>query len=324
MTGAAPHGAPRVAASLYARYFAPADMNAAGMSSHWRAFAPRSSVRVDASGVPVDAVGAGFGDMNVRRRGNAVFTPLAAVLHTAAHPVKRRVPAAIAATWRASFRAGLVFNQDALRQAFTLALIAGHLQHERIQRIVMIGDGYGLLGAALARWRPAAQLVFVDLGRSLLFQALTCGRVFPDAEHVLLGGDGAPQAGSSRFVYCPADRLEHWPPGPIDLAVNVASMQEMTGDAVAAYFALLRRAPTSWFYCCNRAIKRMPEGEVSAFTAYPWTQGDAHVVDGACPWHQWYVRPRRAGTFGVSIRTPYDGTHLHRLTRLAPAASGAA
>lgn len=309
-----------VTAALYSDYFAAADMNVAGMSSHWQAYATRSRVRVNDNGVPVDAFGVGFGDMNARRPGNAVLTPAAALLHALNHPAKRRIPGALAATRRASSRAGLVFNQDALRQALTFALLAEHLDNQPLRRIVMIGDGYGLLGAVLAEWRAAAQLVFVDLGRSLLFQALTCSRLFPSATQALVGDAGERAIADSRLVFCPADRLQQLPPGPVDLAVNIASMQEMSPDVVAGYFTLLRNAPAAWFYCCNRDRKVMPGGEVSEFANYPWSAADVHVVDGACPWHQWYLAPHRtSGVFPVGLRAPYDGPHLHRLTRLTPA-----
>lgn len=288
------------------------------MSSHWRAYAPKSTVTVGEDGVPRDAVGVGFGDMNVRRPANALFTSVAAVLHGMSHPARRRVLPAIAATRQASARAGLVFNQDALRQALTFALLREHLEREQVRRIMMIGDGYGLLGAVLAAWRPSAQVIFVDLGRSLLFQVMTCGRVFPSATHALVGTNDDDAVVRSRFVYCPADKVAGLKLEPVDLAINIASMQEMTAETIDGYFTLLRKAPTRWFYCCNRDRKVMPGGEVAEFARYPWHEDDVHVVDGPCPWHQWFVAPRRAaGAVPVSLRTPYDGPHFHRLTRLA-------
>jgi hypothetical protein len=308
-----------VSTALYDEYFGRAEMNVAGMSSHWRSFAPRSSVRTDASGVPVDAVGVGFGGMNSRQAGDAVFTALAAVLHGARHPARRRLLSALALTRSTTTRAGLVFNQDALRQAFTLALLAARLHDQPIRRVLLIGDGYGVLGAALAQTYPDAQIVFVDLGRSLLFQAMTVGRVLPQAAVALVGVDDPVTVESSRFVFCPSDRIAEWEIRPVDLAVNIASMQEMSADVVAGYFQLLRRSATRWFYCCNRERKVMPEGEVSAFAEYPWAAGDRHVIDGACPWHQWFVAPHRGkGLLPVSLIARYDGPHLHRLTRLAP------
>lgn len=306
--------------SLHADYFAAGEMNVEGMSSHWKAYAPKSSVRVDPTGNPVDVLGVGFGDMNTRRPGHAIFTSIAAALHAARHPNKAEVPAALAATRQVSRGAQLVFNQDALRQAFTFALLRRHLGSEPLDRIMMIGDGYGLLGAVLAAWRPHAQIVFVDLGRSLLFQSLTCTRVFSGATHALVGRDDDATIERSRFVYWPADRLHGWRSKPIDLAVNIASMQEMSADVLAGYFSLLREAPTRWFYNCNRDRKVMPDGEIAEFLGYPWAAGDQHVVDGLCPWHQWYIAPRRTrGLLPLSLRVPYDGPHLHRLTKLAPA-----
>jgi hypothetical protein len=319
------HPSKRLTADLYSDYFAGPVMKVDGMSSHWRAYAPQSSVRVDADGVPIDAVGVGFGDMNARRRGNTLFTALAALLHATRHPEKSQLAPALAVMWSLTRRARLVFNQDVLRQAFTLSLLAARFKGEPPGRILLIGDGYGLLGAALAERYPGAQICFLDLGRSLLFQALTCERAFPSGgfppgSQALVGRDRGEDIARARFVYWPADRLDAWRAGPVDLAVNVASMQEMSADVVSRYFDLLRHAPTTWFYCCNRERKELPGGEVSEFMKYPWSRDDEHLLDGLCPWHQWYVAPRRrSGLVPVSLRVPYDGPHLHRLTKLAPA-----
>jgi hypothetical protein len=319
------HPSKRLTAALYSDYFAGPVMNVDGMSSHWRAYAPRSFVGVDADGVPIDAVGVGFGDMNACRRGNALFTTVAALLHATAHPEKRQLVSALAVMWSLTRRARLVFNQDVLRQAFTLSLLAARFNGRHLARILLIGDGYGLLGAALAKRYPAAQICFLGLGRLLLFQALTCERAFPEDDspppsQALVGRDRAEDIARARFVYGPADRLYAWHVGPVDLAVNVASMQQVSADVVSRYFDLLRRAPTTWFYCCNRERKELPGGEVSDFMKYPWSGDDEHLLDGLCPWHQWYVAPRRrSGLVPVSLRVPYDGPHLHRLTKLAPA-----
>jgi hypothetical protein len=298
-----------IAAALYAAYFQTPVMNVHGMSSHWRAYARQSEVRVDTAGVPVAALGVGFGDMNTRRLGNTVLTPLAALLQGVSHPARGFVLPALRLTRQTTRKARLVFNQDAVRQAMTVAFLESHLRGETLRRILLIGDGYGVLGAALAHRYPSAQVVFIDLGRSLLFQALTCGRAVPEAAHTLLDPGG-------RFVYVPADRIDEWSRCPVDLAINIASMQEMTADVIASYFDLLRRAPAKWFYCCNRERKLMPGGEVAEFRRYPWAAGDVHVVDELCPWHQWYLAPR------PPFRMAYDGAHLHRLTRLAPLDAG--
>ena len=109
----------------------------------------------------------------------------------------------------------------------------------------------------------------------------------------------------------------------IDIAVNVASMQEMDSSTVASYFAFLRDRlrPANIFYCCNREWKRLPDGQVSALADYPWVAEDRVLVDEPCPWHQYFLSVRQSPTghaprlLGIPIPgvSHYDGTHRHRL-----------
>jgi hypothetical protein len=185
----------------------------------------------------------------------------------------------------------------------------------------MIGDGYGLLAALVkSRW-PDAQLVMIDLGQSLLFQAVYCQKAHPQATHATAGSTDAANAD---FVYCASDRRRAIEAMTFDVAVNVASMQEMDPATVSGYFDFLRghMMPANLFYCCNRESKSLPDGQVSAFAAYPWRPTDQVHLDGPCPWHQYYLTPRWTGRSPRILGLPllgvsgYDGIHLHRLVTL--------
>ena len=59
------------------------------------------------------------------------------------------------------------------------------------------------------------------------------------------------------------------------LAINIASMQEMHPDVVSSHFSDLG-SPGSlglrerkWFYCCNRETKILPDGIIVNFKEYP-------------------------------------------------------
>jgi hypothetical protein len=97
---------------------------------------------------------------------------------------------------------------------------------------------------------------------------------------------------------------------PIDMVINIASMQEMDPPIVSSYFDNIRalsRVRKLLFYCCNRQEKKLPDGTISRFADYPWGDDDQIIVDSLCPWHQNYY----------SIIPPfyraYDGPHSHRL-----------
>lgn len=297
--------------ALVARYYrdGEADPNA---SSHWRQYSAEFDVQADAAGNILSASGAGFGQAHwagARHR-------LADGVSVASHLAWLQPRVRILRFWRqtrAICRAmGIDPTFDAFRQACTCELLDRFLDERGPQhgRVLVIGDGFGILSALVKAVWPDARLTLIDLGRTLVFQALGCQRAYPQLRHVLAND---PDAMSADFVYCPADDLALLESSTFDVAVNVASMQEMTPEAVARYFSFLRRrlASDNLFYCCNREHKVLPDGEESAFHKYPWSQADRVLVDGRCPWHQYYL----------VLRPPfvrrYDGTILHRLAVLS-------
>jgi hypothetical protein len=162
----------------------------------------------------------------------------------------------------------------------------------------------------------------LDLGQSLFFQAFHCQKAHPASVHAL---SGTAEAVGADFVYCSSDTIDSIALLEFDVAVNVASMQEMTPATVAAYFLMLRRQlrPANLFYCCNREFKRLPDGQTSVFSEYPWADDDQVLIDEPCPWHQYHFTPRWTGRSpriaGVPIPgvSYYDGVHRHRLAVLS-------
>ena len=108
----------------------------------------------------------------------------------------------------------------------------------------------------------------------------------------------------------------------VDLAVNVASMQEMKPETVKEYFRLLRAHGTRWFYCCNRVEKVMPGGEMARFADYPWKQEDEIILEGNPAWYGWFfggggLPVISLGAFQLPLLRRYDGVHAHRFIRMA-------
>ena len=187
---------------------------------------------------------------------------------------------------------------------------------------MMIGDGYGFLSALIKAIFPKASIVLVDLGKTLLFQSYYCQKVYPGCTHLL------PHMVFEKervdFVYCPTERLNELERYRFDLAVNIASMQEMNLLTIQRYFDFLRRTlqKKNLFYCCNRESKTLPGGELVVFNKYPWHENDEYLVDEYCPWHDYFFSPARTrlGLRIKGVRVPfvnyYDGKHIHRMARL--------
>lgn len=215
------------------------------------------------------------------------------------------------------------YDLDVLRQALTLALLAEKLPagFER-EPLMLIGDGFGMMSALLlSRW-PVAKVFVVNLTKTLLVDMIYLRRALPGVGTVLAESADDARAAladpDARIIAVRAEDSGILRGLPVGLAINIASMQEMDPPTVAAYFDLLRAAPNreTWFYCCNRTEKTLPDGTLVAFGRYPWNPGDRVVVDGLCPWHQRWYRP------WPPFYRAYDGPIRHRLAALVKADRG--
>jgi hypothetical protein len=290
------------------------------VSSHWRHHGALTTVSRSAGGTALRA--SGF--QTVHRLGpvGRVLAPIERLSYAA---VTRRFRA-FDEVWREAARLARAVGGDpdyyVFKSACALALLLDHFrEHALVPRtVVLIGDGEGFLGALLRRVIRGTTIWSVDLPKQLVFQARMHAAADPSA--ALSVGPGG-EASVRFLVPDDVDGIA----GSVDLAVAVASMQEMSARSVAAYFRALRARSTeaSRFYCVARLEKVMPGGEVSRFGDYPWSEHDEVFVDGRCPFYTHYLS-RRTGPAGprvLGVRVPFvnhfDGVHLHRLARLARA-----
>jgi putative sugar O-methyltransferase len=312
----------KMVADLYRLYYAEGLSDGDSVSSHWRDFGAKSEVGTDADGFPASFRGYGFGDVQGRWP-LVVLGAVAAAGWALTGPDRAAFRDLLGPTRRLVKIMGLRFTQDAVRSLNAAVFLQRHLGTNPVKRVLAIGDGYGILSSFIKLIYPEAQVVLVDLGRTLIFQAIHVQRAYPEARHVLFNPDDPTASADAEpdFLYCTASDYEHLS-GTFDLATNLASMQEMSTDVVAHYFAFIRRR-VKLFYCCNREHKVLTGGEVSEFAKYPWSATDVHLVDELCPWHQWYLGipwsgkgPRWHGV-PIPLANYYDGPCRHRLTRTA-------
>lgn len=300
-----------IAQALVERYYGDSSPDPQA-SSHWRRYSNECSVETDAMGNVVKLSGVGFG---IAERGGfheSLFNSACVASHLVWLRPSRRIRASWRATQAVCRAMGIDVTFDAFRQACTFELL-DRFRPERTQdrvRALVIGDGHGTLSALIKSQWPRAQVTLVDLGRTLVFQVVRCQRAYPTLRHELAT---APEMAGADFVYCPADELQALEASGFDIAVNVASMQEMTPGVVDNYFSFLRRrlVKNNLFYCCNREHKVLPDGEVSAFRTYPWQTDDRLLIDERCPWHQYFL------SHALPFVHRYDGIHLHRLAVMA-------
>lgn len=295
-TATAEHLLRRLHASYYER-----DEPSPSMSSHWKPHCDEFSVDLQRMAVRGD----GFGLPERTRPPRIVLEWICIGSYFLWLPRRRQILSLLGRGVRLTRRMELPFLWGAFRQLCALDLITGYIQSQP-STFLVIGDGYGFLSGMLKELYPKSRVVLIDLGKTLLFQVFYLTRAFPTATHFLAGdGDGD-------FVYCPADEIDRLP-FRYDVAINTHSMQEMTMATVARYFAFLRKNcnQDNLFYCCNRESKTLPDGEVTEFEKYPWSDKDLHLVDGRPAFYRYFV----TGTFPYF--TSFLGKSRHRLTRLA-------
>jgi hypothetical protein len=178
--------------------------------------------------------------------------------------------------------------------------------------VCVIGDGMtNFLAPAHRAFRAETKFLSVNLPEAHVVDLPLAVSLFPEAEIRLLRNERDVESflhvpSTARLGLVCATEARMLRASRIDLFVNVASMQEMTHDAVEEYFALMRRSG-AWFYCCNRIEKSIKDGELSRFFEYPWGECEI-VVDEPCPWAHRYLQRK-------PLRVVRGQPTWHRLAR---------
>ncbi|MGO9471596.1 MAG: putative sugar O-methyltransferase [Isosphaeraceae bacterium] len=122
-------------------------------------------------------------------------------------------------------------------------------------RVIEIGGGYGGLALHLARVLGTCRYLLVDLPETLVFSASYLA-LQASAKRLYLYDPadrlGAEKLAAFDFVLLPDYRLDALTGFEFDLAINIASMQEMRVDQVERYLDFIRMTCRGVFYSCNR------------------------------------------------------------------------
>lgn len=291
----------------------------AGSSSHWREM--HRALRFEDGRI---AFAVGFGGFRVRPSG------LRWMLERLLQRPYRRMAAAFPEFERLDCladsiteRQGRAYDLDVLRQSITLAMLYQEAPgaFSSSLPILVIGDGFGSMTSLIVGARPGACVILINLTQTLLADLISIRKALPNVGVALVEDAESLQAAladDAQVIALRADSHALIADVQLALAINIASMQEMRQDTVAAYFGVMRRGAANGvlFYTCNRVEKTLPDGEVSRFLDYPWSADDRIYFHGSCPWHEKFYTTRPP-----SYR-PYDGDHYHRLALLAPIGEG--
>lgn len=221
---------------------------------------------------------------------------------------------------------GRAYDLDVLRQVLTISFLHTHTPNQFNENVTccVIGDGFASMATLLLASKMAGRVVLVNLTKTLLVD-LWYLKLWMGSEKFETSVDlVVDEAGIARALEKPSSEVRErmqviaveasnhqlMQSIPINVVINIASMQEMNTPVVSAYFEDMRAIALKrelLFYCCNREEKKLPDHNVTRFADYPWCVDDQILVDGLCPWHQhWY-------SFLPPFYRPYDGPHMHRL-----------
>ncbi len=256
--------------------------------------------------------GTGFGNFVPARSWRAVRHLLPNVLartllkkHGAAREV---VEAGLSVTGKM----GRALDFDCVKNMLSLDLVRSRGALQGAKNVAVIGDGFGFMAGLVKTILPNGRVISINLGKMSFFDVYHLSRAFPQ-EGCLLAKDATAAAASAGFVFLEAESAELLATFPVDLFINIASMQEMDMPVVEGYFAAMRASPGArYFYCCNRMEKILPDGSPIRFDAYPWAAADKVLVDGLCPWYEKF--PTSTPPFWRRFDAPLH----HRLAKLAP------
>lgn len=207
---------------------------------------------------------------------------------------------------------GRALDFDSVKQILIASLLCECDIFQQCRVIAVIGDGYGFMTSLVKMICPSATVISVNLGKILMFDIFYAKKVLPDENTILLNEKmNADVLRKNSVVFLEAEKFDLLFGLPIDLFINIASMQEMDMNTIKAYFDMMRSgAGKGYFYCCNRVEKQLPDGTTIRFLNYPWHSKDEMIVDELCPWYQKY--PISHPPFWKLL----DGPTYHRLLKL--------
>ncbi len=292
---------------LYSDYYGTAGESIKGgvISSHWEKYATLTNVFINKGIYSLSGVGFGNFVSSNSLRALKHFLPnrRAQSLLNKFH-VDGKIQSA---GFNVAKKSKREVDFDCVKQMLSVDLMNKHEVLNKAKTIVVIGDGYGYMTALLRTIVPEAKIICINLGRVLFFDVYYVGKNFPNEKYALNSIGHKDQ----RLVFWEAENYQSLGALPIDLFINIASMQEMNMDVIRNYFKIMRAsAGDGYFYCCNRVEKALPDGAIIRFDAYPWEKKDKVMLDELCPWYQKF--PILYPPFWKN----FDGPLQHRLVKL--------
>ena len=303
---------------LVSKYFTKNNTFSEETSSHWKKYGEKQSIKLvyanqsqkwrfkkeggDNSLTELEIKGEGFGDFKKLNLINLICS-ISIFIYCATRLWPKLKGNTLLKTLIYTLKSKQIFGYDVTRMALTIDFLERNISNLESKRFCLIGDGYGRFGSILKSIYPNCSVIYINLGRTLVFDYYYTSKVFPSSNHQL---NITQDKLSDDFTYIEAERYREFKL-EAEIFINIASMQEMDMKTINEYFSLIKsQSHPVYFYCANRISKELPDGSIINFNEYPWS-GMKVLIDELCPWHQKFP----------SIKPPFvrkfDGPVQHRL-----------
>jgi len=161
----------------------------------------------------------------------------------------------------------VLVNQDLVRYMEVFEKLSeNEVLHKKYNMILEIGGGFGGLAAQFINNYPETKYLIVDLPYTLYFSAAYLSQVFPKSRiYIHSGGEELPLAEYDIFLLPPWG-IESIPEKSVELAINQASLGEMTEWQVNYYLKNIDRVTSGLFISYNRKFHNPWNKELGGLT----------------------------------------------------------
>lgn len=187
-------------------------------------------------------------------------------------------------------------NLDVIRQSLTISFLNQKINFNRIENVIVIGDGFATMTSLLIENKLVERVYFINLRKTLLVDLIYLKKAIGDIrferETAIINSKDSINSLKSKhkYVAIEAENYELLEYINKDLVINIASFQEMSKQVIDNYFKFIynKSGKHFYFYLCNREEKELPDGEKIKFKNYNFESDDQILENELCPWHQYF------------------------------------
>ena len=183
---------------LVSKYFTKNNTFSEETSSHWKKYGEKQSIKLvyanqsqkwrfkKEGGVnsltELEIKGEGFGDFKKLNLINLICS-ISIFIYCATRLWPKLKGNTLLKTLIYTLKSKQIFGYDVTRMALTIDFLERNISNLESKRFCLIGDGYGRFGSILKSIYPNCSVIYINLGRTLVFDYYYTSKVFPNSNH---------------------------------------------------------------------------------------------------------------------------------------------